>query len=26
MKELKERGIYTIARIVVFRDSETLPC
>lgn len=25
MKELKERGIYTIARIVVFRDSETLP-
>lgn len=25
LKELKERGIYTIARIVVFRDSETLP-
>lgn len=25
MKELKERGIYTIARIVVFRDSQTLP-
>ena len=25
MKELKERGIYTIARIVVFRDSENLP-
>ncbi len=25
MKELKEKGIYTIARIVVFRDSETLP-
>ncbi len=25
MKELKERDIYTIARIVVFRDSQTLP-
>lgn len=25
MKELKERGIYTIARIVVFRDSQILP-
>jgi hypothetical protein len=25
LKELKERGIYTIARIVVFRDSQILP-
>ncbi|NLA26000.1 MAG: putative glycoside hydrolase, partial [Firmicutes bacterium] len=25
MKELKEKGIYTIARIVVFRDSQILP-
>ena len=25
MKELKKRGIYTIARIVVFRDSDNLP-
>ena len=25
MKELKDRGIYTIARIVVFRDSQILP-